>query len=309
MSTLVRRLIAACLVAAFALISLDMVAAETAPTACSSLPQPPTSEQKVESFKDVRYADGSAENLTSLDIFTPDRSGKRPVMIFIHGGGWTFGDKKNDGRKSFGFTRDGYIYITMNYRLVPDVQFPRNIQDVAAAVAWTYRNVAEYGGDPNCLFVMGHSAGAHLAALVSADEKYLKAESLDLSVIKGTVLLDGAGYDIAKNIESANLIGRGMYETAFTTDPNVWREASPVNFVKAGVSTPPYFIIHAGTRVEAYEQAVLMAEALKAANVPAEIYHALTKNHMTLNRDLGRVFDAPYQAILTFIKGQIKPAA
>ncbi|GAB4544349.1 MAG: alpha/beta hydrolase [Anaerolineae bacterium] len=309
MSISVRWLMLACLVAAFTLLGFETVAAQTAPAACSSLPQPPANGYTVESFKDVRYAEGSADNLTSLDIYTPDRSGKRPVMIFIHGGGWTFGDKKHDGRKSAGFTRDGYVYITINYRLIPAVQFPENITDVAAAIAWTYRNVAEYGGDPNCLFVMGHSAGAHLAALVSTDEKYLKAESLDLRVLKGTVLLDGAGYDIAKNIESANPIERGIYETAFTTDPNVWREASPVNFVQAGVNTPPFLIIYAGARVESYEQALLLAEALNAANVTADLYHAQTKNHMTLNRDLGRVFDAPYEAILAFLKAQIKPAS
>jgi acetyl esterase/lipase len=209
-------------------------------------------------------------------------------------------------QKSEGFTRDGFVYITINYRLVPSVQFPENIRDVAAAIAWVYRNVAQYGGDPNCLFVMGHSAGAHLAALVSVDEKYLKAEGLDLSVIKGAVALDNAGYDIARNIEEGSRQAREIYTNAFTNDPKVWREASPLTHVKAGINIPPFFIIHVGARETTKDQSYLFAQSLQAVQVSADVYHAPEKNHMTLNRDMGKPFDAPYKAVLVFLKAQIK---
>lgn len=134
-------------------------------------------------------------NLQSLDIHTtnPAEDGKSakltPVLIMIHGGGWRRGDKAGVGvtrHKAPHFVASGYVYVSINYRpsATPDgPKHPAHVQDCAKAIAWVHDNIAKYGGAPNRVFVMGHSAGAHLAALVSTDHRRLEAEDKKLSII------------------------------------------------------------------------------------------------------------------------------
>ncbi|MBU4225226.1 MAG: alpha/beta hydrolase, partial [Chloroflexi bacterium] len=133
---------------------------------------------------------------------------------------------------------------------------------------------------------LGHSAGAHLVALVATDELRLQAYGLDLSIIKGVIPLDGAGYDIPNRIDSPFRGVEETYEQAFGNDPQVWADASPLYHVEAGKSIPPFLLIYAGAREEAQTQAEALAQALQNAGVSAELFHAPDKNHLTVNRDL-----------------------
>ena len=155
----------------------------------------------------VPYASmsGVDPNLLSLDIYRPKSSlanaqqTNKPVIVMIHGGGFRGGDKGNvsQGRqKASFFTGHGFVYVSVNYRLSPEVQHPAHVEDVAKALAWVIDNIASYGGDPKRIFLMGHSAGAHLAALVTADEAYLNKLGKSPSMLSGVILLDSAGYDI-----------------------------------------------------------------------------------------------------------------
>jgi arylformamidase len=111
-------------------------------------------------------------SLLSLDVYAPAGAENLPVVLMIHGGGWSIGDKANRDvsiDKARYFTSQGYVYVSINYRLSPDVQHPAHIEDVASAVSWVLENIATYGGDPARLTLMGHSAGAHLL-LVSAPD-------------------------------------------------------------------------------------------------------------------------------------------
>ncbi len=148
---------------------------------------------------------GVDPNLLSLDIYRPKSSStnaQKPVVVMIHGGGWRTGDKgsESQGRqKASFFTGHGFVYVSANYRLSPEVQHPAHVEDVAKALSWIFDNIASYGGDPKRIFLMGHSSGAHLAALVTADEAYLNKLGKSPAMLSGVILLDSAGYDIPRN--------------------------------------------------------------------------------------------------------------
>src|SRR5205823_1405236 len=101
------------------------------------------------------------------------------------------------------FVHRGFVFVSTNYRLLPHVDMETIIRDVAKSLGWVHNHIAEYGGDPKRIFVMGHSAGAQLAALVSIDARYLKAEGVPFDVLKGCVPVDGDTYDVPAIIETA----------------------------------------------------------------------------------------------------------
>ncbi|MHC4661021.1 MAG: alpha/beta hydrolase [Planctomycetota bacterium] len=238
--------------------------------------------------------------LRCLDIYTIENASELPVMVNIHGGGWSIGDKKRTHKKPEFFQKEGFILVSINYRLSPKVVHPVHVQDVAEAVVWVHDNINKYGGDPDRIFVMGHSAGAHLAALVSTDDRRLKAMGKSLKIIKGAILLDGAGYDIPKIVELRGVLSN-IYKTAFGTDPEDLLDASPIIHVAAGKDIPPFLIIHAGKRVLSEIQSKSLAEALKKAGSKAFVRAAPGKNHGSLNRDLGGKNDKPTKSVKEFL--------
>lgn len=243
----------------------------------------------------VQYAvrENVAANLTSLDIYAPKNAKNSPVMIMIHGGGWRNGDKSNRGfieNKVPFFNENRYIAVSINYRLSPAIKHPAHIEDVAEAVAWIHKNINKYGGDKDKLFVMGHSAGAHLAALIAVDERRLKVHKLNLSAIKGVILLDGAGYDIPNQMKGneffSGILG-DMYENAFTNDEAVQKDASPLFQIKKGTKIPPFLIFTAGGRKASVGQSENLVKALTKVGVKAQAFDDSDKNHMTINKQFG----------------------
>ena len=140
---------------------------------------------------DLVYAKSKNERQT-LDVYAPAEGKNHPVVVWIHGGGWHSGDKKDVKQKPQAFTDKGFVFVSINYRLQvwtdphlsPGVTIKQIAEDVARAIHWTHDHAGDYGGDPKTIFVMGHSAGAQLAALVCTDDRYLKAENLSLSIIE-----------------------------------------------------------------------------------------------------------------------------
>lgn len=255
---------------------------------------------------DVPYAKlkGVDQNLLSLDVYSPKEGKDHPVLVMIHGGGWQKGDKANSGvvePKSTFFVDRGFVFVSVNYRLSPKVQHPAHVQDVAKALAFVHDNAKKFGGDPDRMFVMGHSAGAHLAALVAVDERRLKAEGKDLTIIKGLIPLDTAAYDLPRLMKEFTLPARGraMYESAFGKDETGWRDASPRAFVAKKKELPPFLIFHT-PRLTAKTLSEDLAKALKEAGTSAEV-HAVQKTHAAINRDIGNKDDKVTQRILKFL--------
>ena len=143
----------------------------------------------------IPYAD-SAHERQVLDVYAPDEAKDLPVVFWIHGGGWQTGDKSDVQVKPRVFTERGFVFVSTNYRLLPHVEMEVLFRDVAKSLGWVHKNIARYGGDPNRIFVMGHSAGAQLAALLCIDDRYLQAEGVPFDALKGCVPVDGDTYDV-----------------------------------------------------------------------------------------------------------------
>ena len=257
--------------------------------------------------RNLRYAemDGVEAKFHTLDLATPGGEGPHPVLVMIHGGGWRLGDKANRSMwkdKLPYFREEGWVYITINYRLtngegVPP--HPAHVEDVAAALAWVHDHVAEYGGDPDRLFIMGHSAGAHLAALVATDARRLAKYEKPLDILKGVVCLDTAGYDIAKYLgtDLAGRTARAIYTNAFGFEEEGWKDASPQHFVRQGAGIPPMLIFHTKERREVAHLSQAFVAALRQAKVPAAAIYAADKNHGGINACIGQQGD-PYTALI-----------
>ncbi|MBC8136350.1 MAG: alpha/beta hydrolase fold domain-containing protein [Fibrella sp.] len=252
--------------------------------------------------RDICYDKTGDPKLNSLDIYSPKGKSKCPVVIFIHGGGWQIGDKRGSARgKSEAFPKKGYVFVSINYRLSPDVKHPVLVQDCAKSIAWIQENIAKYGGDPTNLFVMGHSAGAHLAALVSTDEQYLKKEGLRLAALRGTILLDGGSYDMtASGVKKASK--DETFAEVFGNDPAVLKSASPLFNVAPGKNIPPFLIIYVASRFDTKKQSEELAGTLAKSGVKADVKPAINKTHETLNKELGNKGDLPTDQVYAFLE-------
>jgi acetyl esterase/lipase len=158
-----------------------------------------------------------------LDVYIPPGARNAPILIMVHGGAWTIGDKANTGsveNKLKHWLTRGWIVVSVNYRMLPDAMAYAQAQDVAQAVRWAQGHAEDWGGDPRKIILMGHSAGAHLVALVSSRPDMVGRPWA------GTVVLDSAAMQI-----SATMAGRhpGFYDRAFGSDPAYWAKASPMD--------------------------------------------------------------------------------
>ncbi len=243
--------------------------------------------------------------LQRLDLYVPQSPGPHPLLIMIHGGGWRLGDKSN---RNCGFdkaafaAREGWALASVNYRLSPEVTHPEHVNDVAAAIAWLHDHAGAFGVDPGTTVVMGHSAGAHLAALVSTDPRRLAAHGKRLDMLSGAILLDGAGYDIPGLLDAPG--GEStlpeIYRAAFTDDPDVQADASPALRVAAGTAIPPFLICHT-TRQASSAQSRTLAAAITQAGGLAEVLPAPGDTHAAINHRIGEASHRPTQAIAAFL--------
>jgi len=260
------------------------------------------SEAAMKTFQDLRYKDvaDSDPNATSLDVYAPAVATSAPVMIFVHGGGWQAGDKRDVGVKPGYIVGKGFVFVSVNYGLHPKVSPPALAQaeDVAAAIAWTHSHVAAYGGDPGAIFLMGHSAGAHLVSIAATNERFLKQSGKDLAIIKGVIELDTQALDVPRMMKESPA---RLYDQAFGADEKAWRDLSPIHHVAPNKGVPPFLMAVASNNDRKLAQSRALAAALEKAGVRAEIVEAPDKNHGTLNSSIGAPGDKTTDAILRFL--------
>jgi acetyl esterase/lipase len=251
------------------------------------------------------YADKKNERQT-LDVYAAPGSKDQPVVLWIHGGGWKKGDKSNVQKKPQAFVAKGYLFVSTNYRFVPEVTVKEMTGDIAKAIRWVLDHIKEYGGDPKSVFVMGHSAGAHLAALVCTDDRYLKAEGLPLSTIKGCVPVDVSVYDIPKRLKDGGSVAPATFKEIFGDKEELHRDLSPVTHIAKGKGIPPFLILHVADRAETKAQSHWLAGKLKDAGVYAKVVAAEGTTHATINSNLGLPNDGPTQEVWAFLSAVLK---
>jgi acetyl esterase/lipase len=272
------------------------------------------SEARAQDLKrDIPYAD-PADALQVLDVYSPPEAKNLPVVFWIHGGGWQTGDKSSVQIKPQIFMDKGLVFVSTNYRLLPTVDMATIVRDVAKAIRWVHDHIAGFGGDPQRLFVMGHSAGAQLAALVCIDDRYLKAEGLSLAMIKGCVPVDGDTFDVPAIIETAETRRRvhGLpqatfgHREKFGNDPAKHRDFSAVTHVARDKGIPPFLILHVAEHPDTSAQAQRLGNALNDAGVPMTVFGAKETTHNKINADLGLADDPATTALFAFVGEALK---
>lgn len=263
--------------------------------------------------RDVPYAD-PADARQVLDVYSPRDAKNLPVVFWIHGGGWQTGDKSGVQIKPQVFVDKGFVFVSTNYRLLPSVDMATIVQDIAKSIHWVHEHIAEYGGDPQRLFIMGHSAGAQLAALVCTDDRYFKAEGLSLAITKGCVPVDGDTYDVPAIIETAETRRRvhGQpqakfgHREKFGNDPAKHRDFSAVTHVAKGKGLPPFLILHVAEHPDTSAQAQRLGTVLKEAGLPVTVFGAKETTHNKINADLGLADDPATKALFEFLGEALK---
>ena len=231
-----------------------------------------------------------SDPLQKLDFYAASAS-NAPLVLFVHGGGWKRGDKGNatGAYKAGHYTGLGYHFASTNYRLVPSATVEQQAADVAAALAELLRRADTLGIDRQRVVLMGHSAGAHLVALVGTDPQYLAGAELTFSDVAGIIPLDGAGYDVPSQMgENQALLG-DTYEQAFGTDPA--RQLALSHTSHAAAPNAPVFLILHVERADAKRQSEGLATALRSAGTPVELREVAgrgLRGHMEINRELGK---------------------
>lgn len=195
-------------------------------------------------YKNISYLDDKTSNENpTLNIFKPRnlKFKNNPVLLFVHGGNWNAGDKKKYSFFGRNFAKKGITTVIVGYTLSPNANYDTMAKQITKAVEWTKKNISSYNGNPDKIFLTGHSAGGHLVALVGTNPKYLK----DKSIIKGIILNDAAGLDMKHYLEEFPPTQQDDYLTTWTNNQDLWKDASPIYFLDK--NSPP-FMIYTGSK-------------------------------------------------------------
>lgn len=223
-----------------------------------------------------------------------------PLVVFVHGGGWKRGSKDNatGAWKIEHYPGAGYAFASIDYRLVPTATVEQQAQDVADAVKTLIGQAQKYHIDRRRIVLMGHSAGAHLVALVGTDERYLKRAGLSFGDLAGVIAIDGAAYDVEQQVAQAGPFMRKTYAAAFGNDPERRRALSPTAHA-AAPNAPAFLLLHVQREDGVAQNRALEAALLEAGtrverrDFPGEGL----RGHMEINRRLGDPAYAPTAAV------------
>lgn len=231
-------------------------------------------------YRDIAYGN---HPLQKLDIYVPEGAANAPVILMVHGGGWRNGSKSSprvvDNKVAYWLPK-GYIFISVGNRLLPDADPLEQAQDVARAIAAAQNRVRSLGGDPRRFVLMGHSAGAHLVTLLSADPGM--AARFGAKPWRGTVALDSAAYDVVEIMQGQH---PKLYDDAFGTDRQFWRQASPI--ARLNANAPPMMLVCSSQRRQSCAQARDFDKKARSLGVRIDV-SPVAKSHGAINADLGK---------------------
>lgn len=254
-------------------------------------------ESTLEVVKDLPYGgeNDADPEWHKLDLYVPKGRRGFPAMVFIHGGSWVHGSKEEYRSLGVTLARNGVGTAVINYRLSPDFKHPAHTRDAARALAWTRANIGRFGGRPDQIFVCGHSAGGHIAALLGTDESYLKSENLSFADLRGVIPVSGD-----------YLITRGRWDDVFGNDEEVIRRASPLNVIEG--HCPPFLILYAeGDSSSVGRHSDELREALKAMQNEASSIEVKDRTHASIIRNLTEPDDLTMRLIREFMARHAGP--
>lgn len=248
--------------------------------------------------KDLAYGEQPLQN---LDVYIPAQARKAPILLMVHGGAWMLGDKANQGvvpNKVAHFLPKGWIVVSINYRL--DKAKPNaldQVDDLARALAYVQQHATGWGGDPRHVVLMGHSSGAHLVSMLTADPQLAQAHGAQPTL--GTVALDSAVFDLVEIMERRHY---GFYDRVFGKDRQHWLANSPYHRLK---TTPqPMLLVCSSKRSDSCPQADKYADKVLSLGGRAQVLK-VAASHGAINGDLGKVPDYTRQ-VEDFMTGLLK---
>jgi acetyl esterase/lipase len=249
--------------------------------------------------RDIPYAappEGVPTDRLTLDVFTQEGVDARPVVVFFHGGGVDGGDKRAALAKPARFLAEGYVFVSANRRWVRMPGPGDWMSDSVAALRWVKDQIADYGGDASRLFLMGHSAGAALAALLATDQRHLERVGMKPADMRAVSILDTGGIDKLRQKREAPFAPVVRLYAELGLDDRMLAETSAISFIAPDKGIPP-MILHCGG---ARRICAGFAARLREIGVDAEDYDTHGKSHAQINRDLGTPGDLATEEILDF---------
>ncbi|MFL6618566.1 MAG: alpha/beta hydrolase [Povalibacter sp.] len=250
-------------------------------------------------LKDVSYGIDTAQQ---MDIYTPEHARAAPVILMVHGGAWRFGDKNSRGvitNKAQRWVPRGFIVISTNYRMLPHADVLEQAADVARALAYVQQHASEWGADRSRIILMGHSAGAHLVSLLTADPALATRYGAERWL--GTVSLDSGAIDVATIMQRKHL---PLYDQAFGADPHLWAAASPTQ-VLTHEALPLLAVCSSIRRDQPCKQTHEYAALAKAKRVRTEVLEQ-PLTHAQIDDLLGT--DSAYTRAVEAFMSSLDPA-
>lgn len=230
-------------------------------------------------LRDLPYGPATAQR---LDVYRPDDAHGAPIIMMVHGGAWMFGDKRSGGvvhPKVEHWERAGYVVVSVDYRMVPEADPLQQAKDVATALAYVQKHAGEWGGDPARVVLMGHSAGAHLVALLSASPSLAEAEGAQRWL--GTVSLDAGAIDLPRLMATPHA---GFYDRVFGRDAAYWKRVSPLDQLERHAL--PVLLVCSSRRAMSCPANHAYAERAQSLGVTASVLE-MPLTHGEINSTLG----------------------
>lgn len=252
--------------------------------------------KKISNISYLKKSEALITSFPELNVFQTQTSEKSPVVIFIHGGYWTSGNKNIYGFLGRNFGKKKIVTVIPNYTLSPNGNYDTMAKEVAAAIQWTSENIEKYNGNPDQIFLMGHSAGGHLIALVGTNPKYLK----NTDMIKGIILNDAAGLDMNSYLKKYPPTKKHNYDVTWTKNQDNWKDASPIYSLSK--KAPPFLMF---TGIKTYPSIISQNKAfvqkLKTFQPNVKI-NFLNKKHVPMMRQFLFPWNKNYKEIIKFIE-------
>jgi len=247
-------------------------------------------------------ADGVPPDRLTLDVYTTADAEDRPVIVYLHGGGFRGGDKEEvAATMASRFVAEGYVFIAPNRRYF-EMPGPGNgTTDAADSIAWAHANARRYGGNPDRLFLIGYSAGAATAALIATNEQFLRAVGMSPDQLRAVATVDISSFDIERTYDDF-LYPRmaDILAVQYAGDRDAMRRDSPINHVEPGKHIPDFLIMHITTREVAEVTGEAFAKKLTAAGSDVRVLSVPDRTHVSIQRGLGVEGDQPTLEILAF---------
>ncbi len=252
-----------------------------------------------------RYRTDLGEKSPVLDVYSTSGLQNAPVMVFVHGGGWVAGKKSAVHNMPAHFLDLGFVFVSLDYRLLPDVGVGDQLDDIDHAMAWVSQNIARFGGDGSNLHLMGHSAGAHLVTMTALVPGARVERLIANGALRSVISNDTRAYDIPRIAAEA----RGgklprLYANVFGADPAYWRELSPIYHIQKR-PTPAFLLLYSGQgRANGRSEfARDFAARLGTAGVEAAVFDGSDYSHREINTGVGNAQDIT-AAIDSFLANQ-----